>query len=127
MSASAANPVRVLETNLYPSPTVAARNVRATQRHTATFDFLLTYIRPTAIVVHGDKAIDHLTRALNAKTLQEERFVAIPTSWGAVHVRAERHFSRGWSYARAEKLGVSLRRLCARLDGRVSTYKRKKT
>jgi len=121
-----ANPVRILETNLYASPTRAARDLAVSQRQTATFDFLLTSIRPIAIGVHGDKAIGHLTRVLNAKMLPQERFIAIPTGWGVVHVRAERHF-RGCSYARAEKLGVALRRLCARLDGRVSTHKRNKT
>jgi hypothetical protein len=123
----AAAPIKCLETNLYAAPSRAAQHLASEGRHTACFDFLLTTIRPTAILVHGEEAADHLRGLLKAESLLADRFVALPTSWGSVHVRAVGHLSRGWSYASAEELGRSLRLAVegAELDPTASVTRRK--
>lgn len=90
-----ANPVPVLETNIYAAPTEQALDLTSAQRLTAPFDFLMESIQPRVIVVHGNDAASHLQ-----DKDPKANVIAVP------------HFSRRWSQASARLLGQQIRREC---------------
>jgi hypothetical protein len=52
----AAAPVKILETNLFSTPTRRAAALRKEDRQTRAFEFLLAEIRPHALLFHGRPA-----------------------------------------------------------------------
>jgi hypothetical protein len=89
--AEGASPFRCLETNIYLAPTRKAVDLESAQRITATFDFLLSSIRPSIVVAHGIPTVEHIRKMdIDAK------------------VFAVSHFSRGWSRQAAIELGVKI-------------------
>lgn len=64
---------RCLETNIYAAEAPAAGDVKAHQRVTRHFDFLLDWVKPKVIISHGKKANAYLrTKALDAEWLTIE-------------------------------------------------------
>lgn len=51
---------RCLETNIFAAEAPAARDVKAYQRVTRHFEFLLKWVQPKVIISHGGKANDYL-------------------------------------------------------------------
>lgn len=83
-----ASPVKCLETNIHSLPTEQSTDLSATQRSTASLDFLLRTIMPRLIIAHGKPAIAHIgAHSTNSRVITED------------------HFSRGWSQLRARDLG----------------------
>ena len=109
---SAAAPVHCLETNIYAGATPALRDLSTKERETDSFDFLLRSVRPVAVVAHGSDAARHV-QTLFGVELPTERTVPAPSPWGEVHLLAVPHFSRGWSYVKADQLGRDLQALAA--------------
>jgi hypothetical protein len=93
-----AAPVKVLETNIYATPTRRKRELAPEDHDDTPFRFLVSTIKPSVIVVHGNDAISKL-RLL-------ER--------GHATVIERRHFSRGWSQAAARELGRQMKEICSR-------------
>lgn len=91
----AASPVKILETNIYPTPSKRAKDLKKQQLCTGTFDFLLKTVKPVLIITHGKDAARHL-----------ERFES------AAKVINETHLSRGWSDERARQLGLDIAQYC---------------
>ena len=98
-----ASPVKCLETNIYAKPTESKPELEALlktmsseerSRITAPFDYLLNQIAPNLVVAH-DKDAEAYLQARNFNPI-------IPV----------RHFSRGWSEAKARELGLTIRKAC---------------
>lgn len=87
-----ANPVKILETNIYAKATKRAVDLPSKQRLTAPFDFLIESIQPRVIVAHGKKAQEYLEG-----------------KYPKANVIAVKHFSRGFSYSCARSLGQQIR------------------
>ena len=86
-----ASPFRCLETNIHLASTEQAVDLVSAQRVTATFDFLLSSIKPRIVVAHGAPAVEHMQKMnIDAKVF--------PVS----------HFSRGWSRQASIELGVKI-------------------
>lgn len=93
-----AAPIKVLETNIYATPTRRKSDLVLGDRDPSTFRFLLRTIKPSVIVVHGNDAIAEL------RNLEK----------GQAAVIERRHFSRGWSQAAARELGQQMKEICRR-------------
>lgn len=96
--------VPCLETNIYSSAADAVADLSPEERWTGPFDFLVDAIRPDVIVTYGKDAETHLEGWLGLG-IPHETFGQVRVLGGRVWFRAERHFSRGYAYARAEQLG----------------------
>ena len=112
---NAALPVRCLETNIYAAEAPESIDLRAQQRLTAPFDFLLRAIRPRVVVAHGDDAIEHLARLTGTRISWGNEAIA-GYSGHTFHLIAVAHFARpragqGWSGGRAAELGHRIRSL----------------
>lgn len=90
-----ATPIRCLETNIYAAPTEQAVDLRALQRSTAPFDFLMDSVKPDVVVVHGKDAAMHL----QGKNISAQ-IIVVP------------HFARGWSQSSARTLGRQIKLAC---------------
>ncbi|MCW5713467.1 MAG: hypothetical protein KIT43_02980 [Bauldia sp.] len=88
----AAAPVRFLETNVHSLPSDDIKSLAYEDRQTAAFDFLLSRLRPKAILAHGNDAAAWM------------KHVAPPEA----HVVAVSHFSRGWSRDAARRVGAEV-------------------
>lgn len=85
-----AAPLRILETNVFSSPTASERELMKTGKSTRIFEFLYEKIKPVAIISHGKLAMRELSR-LNI----------------ACDPRSGRHL-RFWKYEEADELGRDL-------------------
>lgn len=64
---------RCLETNIYAAEAPAAGDLKAHQRVTSHFDFLLDWVKPKVIISHGKQANDYLrSKVLEAEWLPIE-------------------------------------------------------
>lgn len=88
---SAAAPVKILETNIFARPTSAKIDLALEHRDAAPFRFLIDVIKPSVVVAHGKDAHD-----------------ALVGLGQGIQVLRVPHFSRGWSYEEARRLGSSL-------------------
>jgi len=102
------HPVRCLETNLYAVPTATIAELSESDRSTAPIEFLLQALKPKVLLFHG-AGRTHLSRIGIPDPPEENEFRLLLTPFGQMHVGVVRHFSRGWSYKEAEKLGFMLR------------------
>lgn len=84
--------VRILETNIYSTPSEAASDLSARERSTGAFDFLMQEISPIIVVAHGNDAVDHMRK-----------------HYPNINLIETRHFSRGWSERSARDLGQRIR------------------
>jgi hypothetical protein len=109
--AEGAKPVRCLETNIYAFPSPEASSLSEGARTTHVFDFLVRWIRPKVIFVHGKDAMERV-EALASIRLDPESPTTAFLENHEVTVLAGSHLSRGWSYARARQLGERLRAIC---------------
>lgn len=101
--------VPCLETNVFSTPTASLGELAAADRLTDPFDFLLVALRPRLIVSYGANAREHVEARLSA-SLQRGTFTPVDAPWGRVEIRAEPHFSRGYSYAAADDLAAEIAR-----------------
>lgn len=88
----AATPVRCLETNLFGMASAAASDLPMNARSTEVLDFLLPTIKPELVVAHGSGAAAYVTEHVPG-----------------AEVWTVSHFSRGWSFDEARKLGTRIR------------------
>lgn len=102
------NPLRVLETNIFPFPSVRENELKATYRDTALFDYLIETIQPKIILAHGASAIKHLSK-LYGKELEKGIFTTVSHQGTTVDVRVENHFSYQWSFNAIKDLAVEIR------------------
>jgi hypothetical protein len=93
-----AAPVKCLETNIHSVPSESMADFDSPTDSTAAFTFLLSTIRPRLVVTHGEAADEFMRRIQSG-----------------VRTIAVKHFSRGWSQARAQALGREIASL-ARSD-----------
>ena len=97
----AAAPVKILETNLFSTPTRRAAALRKEDRQTRAFEFLLAEIRPHALLFHGRPAriwFEHrfgcsLTPCFSRVTIggQTCMVASVPHLFNASQARAVRH------------------------------------
>ena len=52
----AAAPAKILVTNIFSTPSKSASDLKASQRLTTTFDYLMSAIRPGLVIAHGMEA-----------------------------------------------------------------------
>ncbi|MBV7547277.1 hypothetical protein KW849_13360 [Pseudomonas sp. PDM26] len=90
---SSAADTRILETNIYASPTEDAKDLTGSMRRSRAFDFLVETLKPRLVVAHGNDAVDHMR-----------------AKYPEVQTIAVKHFSRGWSQQAARDLGLSIAR-----------------
>ncbi len=102
-----ASPTRCLETNLFATPTVSIAKLSAANRSTAPIELLLRSIKPRVLLFHGS-GHSHLRKIGIYDTPDENEFPLSSTPFGPMYVGVVRHFSRGWSYKDASKLGLKL-------------------
>lgn len=80
------------------------------RRRTDVFWFLFDTLQPRVVVTHGADAKAHLERRLDVELPVGDSH-PVETAWGPTLIRAEPHFSRGYSYDRADALGAEIARL----------------
>lgn len=99
-----ASPVKCLETNIYAKPSESKPELEALlktlsseerSRITAPFDYLLHQIAPKLVVAHDEDAAEYL----QAQNLE-------------CKLMCVSHFARGWSEAKAQDLGLNIRKAC---------------
>ncbi len=106
----AAAGVSCLETNIYSVPTSSIFELDDKGRSTHVFEFLLRSIRPKILVLHGKDVSLELLR-LFTQTQAKDGVRTLSASWGQVFCVAVKHFSRGWSFDKADQLGQNVRQL----------------
>ena len=99
-----------LETNVFATPTELTAHLPSSARRTDPLDFLLDAVQPAAVVAHGEEARRHLEARFGAR-IPMGALAEADAPWGAVLVRGERHFARGYGYTEAESLGSDLERV----------------
>jgi hypothetical protein len=60
------DPLRVIELNLYPFASRNERELRAEDRDTRLLEYMLDTVKPPILIVHGQKAVAHLSTFLRA-------------------------------------------------------------
>jgi hypothetical protein len=105
----AAQPARILETNLYGFPTPSERGLRKPDRDVRTFEFLLSEIGPDVIVLHGSMVRWYFERRYDCSL--KPMFSKVIVNGRAIWVAAVRHFSLV-SFQLAEQLGGEVRLRC---------------
>lgn len=106
-------PAKVLETNVYGKPTSSECGLRADDKNTDVFDFLLSEINPRAILLHGKEARDIFENRYGCR-LKSGTFADIlpnpcTIDEKAVDIIALPHLSRGCSRDAAEAIGKALK------------------
>jgi hypothetical protein len=104
--------VPCLETNIYSVPTVRISDLPKASRSTDVFEFVLRSIRPKVVVLHGKSASLELFRIFGQNPAENEFHMNF--RFGKVFVLCNKHFSRGWSFERADELGHRIRKLLNR-------------
>ncbi len=90
-----ARPVKCLETNIYANATEQKSDLKAKDRVTAPFDYLLHEVAPKLVIAHGRDAASYL----QGQDLPCE-------------LKCVPHFALGWYEQSARDLGVCIRRYC---------------
>lgn len=103
------SPLRVLETNVFASPSARESALDSKRRNTDLFDYLLQTIKPKLILAHGASAISHLSEKYKMPRLSESKgeFLNIPNS--SMDIRVENHFSYQWSYLKIQELALEVK------------------
>lgn len=107
----ALKPIRALETNVFHHNSRCAAELAKEDKRTEVFEFLLAKLTPRVLFVHGKLAIEHL-KTLTGTQLVIGEFVPVRYLGNAFDAIADRHLSRGWSYAKIDQLGHRLRTRC---------------
>jgi hypothetical protein len=103
---------RVLETNVFATPTRRAADL--SHRDTRTFEFLLRDLKPRVMVVHGGDArelVPHLLQpnvALRNPPAADRVLRPVSTSWGEPLVAYTPHFAYQWSAAKMDAFAQSV-------------------
>lgn len=101
--------IKCLETNLYMTPTVEAKELTRSQKDASIFNFLLETVKPKSILVHGVEAKKHLESLTDdKKTLKLEVFSEVMINGHKVSIYPITHLSRGWSKQKCFSLGTTL-------------------
>ncbi len=90
--AEGAASIRILETNIYSTPTSQLSELEGRLREVIVLKFLLAEIRPRLVITHGKDAELHFARHQPSCTL-----------------RAYPHFARKWSKVQALELGLMIK------------------
>jgi hypothetical protein len=106
----AAAPVGVLETNIYFRPTPAAADLRADDRNTSVFEFLVAELKPKVLLLHGREVEERFNALYDASLSGEFRLTSI--NGRSLFAAAVPHLSRGVSREKAHAMGRQLRDLC---------------
>jgi hypothetical protein len=105
---------RVLETNVFATPSRRASELDRDAKDTRVFEFLLHVLRPQVVVVHGREA-----RELVPVLLQPQRrpldvshndrvLRPVRTEWGEPLIAYTDHFAYQWSNARMDAFAQSV-------------------
>lgn len=108
----AAHPVKCLETNIYATPSRKQKDLRKESQLTKVFDFLLEYIQPRVVFVHGAPAVEHMRRKLGLAELKPPEYTWTSRRVGDMILVAGSHLAIGWSLEKATELGKELRARC---------------
>lgn len=101
---AAAAPINCLETNVFSTPSPSATDLRAGDRQTRIFEFLLDAIRPRVLHVHGKEVRTYFKNAYRTQ-LEVERVTKVHTPSGAITVKPTHHLAYQWSCERASQMG----------------------
>jgi hypothetical protein len=106
----AAAPVKILETNLFSTPTPRAAVLHKEDRQTRAFEFLLAEIRPHVLLLHGQPARGRFEHRLGCSLTP--CFSPVIIGGQTCMIAAVPHLFNA-SHARARKLGEAIRRACS--------------
>ena len=113
----AANPIKVLETNLYATSSAKASLLRKNDRDMKPFSLLYHTICPSVIFVHAkEQELREAEAFLNTPLIRNE-LVSVKTTWGMMQVMGttDRLFDEVlWPENRARDTGRLLREACER-------------
>ena len=110
----AAHPVKCLETNIYAVPSRKQSDLRRGEHSTDLFGFLLTWIKPRVVFAHGNRAVKHVQKVLEAAELKPPLYTWTSRQVGDLFLVVGSHLAYGWSLDDATKLGGQLRAKCSR-------------
>jgi hypothetical protein len=105
---------RVLETNVFATPTRRAADLADNARDTRTFEFLLRELKPRVLVVHGGDARELVPHLLQPNAGLRELPVSgrvlrpVLTAWGEPLVAYTPHFAYQWSAAKMDAFAQSV-------------------
>ncbi|HET8886043.1 MAG TPA: hypothetical protein VFM70_06795, partial [Salinimicrobium sp.] len=104
----ATKPVKILETNLFVKATPTAKELKAGDRRSEVFEYLLETIKPEVIFLHENQTIKYFEKLDGVKIVKNETksFEILGTK---TKVLAKNHLSRGWSEANTKELGKDLK------------------
>lgn len=102
----AISPLRVLETNIFASPSTRESELNPKLRNTDLFDYLIQTIKPKLILANGASAISHLSKQYSMP-LPKGEFLNIPNR--NMDIRVENHFSYQWSYQAIKELAEKVK------------------
>ena len=104
----ATKPVKILETNLFVKATPTAKELKAGDRRSEVFEYLLETIKPEVIFLHGKQTIKYFEKLYDIKIVKDKIgcFEILGTK---TKVLAKKHLSRGWSEESTKELGKELK------------------
>lgn len=102
-------PVRVVELNLYPYATKREAELEKVQRDASVFTYLLGELMPRFLFVFGKTPAMALAQHFRVPAFDRGKLTSVQLQGQQVHVLADTHLSRGWSYARVRQLASIIR------------------
>ena len=99
---------RVLETNVFHYHAPREKDLPIKFRKTAVFDFLLSTLKPSILLVHGRSATQHVVR-LTLTELEYGQFTSVKYENIAFDVIAQRHLSYQWSFEKIDQFAKTLK------------------
>lgn len=115
----AVEPLRCLETNIFPFPSPRESDLDTSLRDPRVFNFLLETIGPKIVFVHGKTAIEHLAKLTKAD-LPKDQFTTVTYRGNTFDIFAGNHLSYHWSFSKVNDLGEILKDRCQLINSSCS-------
>lgn len=106
----ALQPIKVLETNLFVKATPTAPELKVEDRHTRTFEFLVSTIKPKVIYAHGKEVAEQL-QSIYGIDIAKNKVNHIEILGEKIKIIAMNHLSRGWSKQQCIEIGNLIKQL----------------
>lgn len=103
-----ANPVKILETNLFAKATKKAKELTKADKENSVFYFLLETIKPKLIFIHGKKPKEYFEKHYGLET-NNDGIGYCSINGLKTKVIAKKHLAIGWSKDNTLKLGAFLK------------------